>query len=57
MLNLRAFQLSGALGLSEVDARANLDRLLQQHSSEWKEFMLSLGPNSFVADWAVSGRS
>ncbi len=57
MLNLRAFQLSGALGLSEVDARAKLDRLLQQHSREWKGFMLSLGPNSFVADWAVSGRS
>jgi hypothetical protein len=57
MLNLNAFQLSGALGLSEPDTRAKLDRLLRQHSNEWKNFMLSLGQNSFVADWALSARS
>jgi hypothetical protein len=57
MLNLNAFQLSGALGLPEADTRAKLDRLLRQHSSEWKNFMLSLGQNSFVADWALSARS
>ncbi len=57
MLSLRAFQLSGALGLSEADTRAKLDRLLYQHSCEWKNFVLSLGPNSFVNEWALSGRS
>lgn len=57
MLNLRAFQLSGSLGLSEADTAAKLGRLLHQHGCEWKNFMLSLRPNSFVADWAMSGRS
>ena len=56
-LSLSAFQLAGALGLPEADARTKLDRLLRQHSSEWKNFMLSLGQNSFVADWALSARS
>ena len=57
MLTLSGFQLSGALGLKETDARAKLDRLLHQHSCEWRDFMLSLGQNSFVADWALSARS
>jgi 7-cyano-7-deazaguanine synthase in queuosine biosynthesis len=57
MLTLSGFQLSGALGLKETDARAKLDRLLHQHSCEWRNFMLSLGQNSFVADWALSARS
>ena len=57
MLELNAFQLSGALGLPEVDTRAKLTRLLRQHGSEWKNFMVSLGQNSFVADWAMSARS
>ena len=57
VLNLSALQLSGALGLTEADTSAKLDRLLRQHSSEWKNFMTSLGQNSFVADWALSARS
>jgi hypothetical protein len=57
MLNLNAFQLSGALGLPESEVRAKLDRLLRQHGSEWKNFMLSLGQNSFVANWALAARS
>ncbi len=57
MLTLSAFQLSKALGLKEADTRAKLDRLLHQHSCEWRNFMLSLGQNSFVADWALSARS
>jgi Queuosine biosynthesis protein QueC len=56
-VSLQAFQLAGALGLSEEDTRTRLERLLQQHTSEWRNFMSSLGPNSFVADWALSGRS
>lgn len=57
MLNLAALQLGNALELSQADAREKLARLLRQHSSEWENFMLSLGPRSFVADWAVSARS
>jgi hypothetical protein len=53
----QAFQLAGAMGLSEADAQSRLERLLHQHSREWRNFMLSLGPTSFVADWALSGRS
>jgi hypothetical protein len=56
-VSLQAFQLAGAMGLSETDAQSRLERLLHQHSREWRNFMLSLGPNSFVADWALSGRS
>lgn len=56
-LGLNAFQLSGALGIPEVEARAKLERLLRQHSSEWKNFMSSLGQDSFVANWALSANS
>jgi hypothetical protein len=57
ILNRNAFHLSKSLGLAEVDTRTKLDRLLRQHNYEWKNFMLSLGQNSFVADWALSARS
>jgi len=57
VLNLSSFQLSEALGVPEPDVRVKLDRLLCQHRTEWTNFMHSLGQNSFVADWAVSGRS
>lgn len=56
-LNSSAFQLSESLGLTQADTRAKLDTLLRRHSDEWKNFMLSLGQNSFVADWALSARS
>jgi 7-cyano-7-deazaguanine synthase in queuosine biosynthesis len=55
-LDLVAFQLATVLGLAQPDARARLERLLRQHSIEWEAFMLSLGPNSFIADWASRGR-
>jgi hypothetical protein len=54
-LALNAFQLSRPLGLPETDVRARLDRLLTQHGNEWKNFVHSLGKNSFVADWAIHG--
>lgn len=56
-LNLSASLLSQVLGMTEVEIRAKLERLLQQHASEWKSFVASLGENSFVADWAQSARS
>jgi 7-cyano-7-deazaguanine synthase in queuosine biosynthesis len=54
MLGLNAFQLGRALGLTETDARAKLDRMLVQHQQEWKGFVGSLGPSSFIWRWAVA---
>lgn len=52
-LDLNSFQLSRSLGLPELDVQSNLNRLLTQHESEWKDFVHSLGQNSFVANWAI----
>ena len=54
-LNLNAFQLGKAMGISETEAYTKLTRLLTQHGNEWKDFVNSLGKNSFVADWATHG--
>ncbi len=56
-LRLNAFQLSNALAIPESECQTRMDRLLQQHSYEWKNFVHDLGEKSFVADWAVSARS
>jgi hypothetical protein len=50
---LTAFQLSQVLDLSTTQAAENLNRLLTQHSKEWKNYVHSLGQNSFVARWAT----
>jgi hypothetical protein len=52
-LDLNVFQLSRALGLSEQNVQQKLNRLLMQHEKEWKDFVHSLGQNSFVANWAI----
>lgn len=52
MLGLSAFQLSRPLGLAEADVQAKLHRLLVQHKTEWKDFMDSLGKESFLGNWA-----
>lgn len=56
-LDLAADQLGESLGISEEQSRQRLNRLLQQHSREWKNFMSSLGKNSFIHDWALGARS
>jgi hypothetical protein len=56
-LDLAADQLGESLGISEEQSRKKLNRLLQQHSREWKDFMTSLGKNSFIHDWALGARS
>ena len=56
-LDLAAFELSGSLSIPEEQSRKKLNRLLQQHSLEWKNFMASLGKNSFVNDWALGAQS
>ncbi|MBS0251112.1 MAG: 7-cyano-7-deazaguanine synthase [Proteobacteria bacterium] len=50
------FQLSNSLGLREAETASRLDRVLDQHRSEWKAFMASLGSNSFLADWLGGGQ-
>jgi hypothetical protein len=57
MVDLTTSQLGGALALSAAEVRSKLTRLLKQHSAEWTSYIHSLGQNSFIADWAVSGRS
>jgi hypothetical protein len=56
-LDLGAYQLSESLGLIEDDTRKKLNRLLEQHSREWKTFLSDLGQNSFINDWASGARS
>ena len=55
-LDLSAFQLSRACELDESKTRARLDRMLMQHETEWKSFIESLGPDSFVTNWAACAR-
>jgi hypothetical protein len=50
-LDFHAFQLAEVIGLPEKEVRLKLDRLLSQHEREWKEFMASLGPKSFISGW------
>lgn len=49
----QVFQLSRSLGSPEEETRRRLERLLMQHQEEWRSFVDSLGPRSFVAQWAL----
>lgn len=46
-------QLSRSLGLTQEDARARLESLVHRHRDEWQAFLGSVGPRSFVAQWAA----
>jgi len=48
---LAAAQLGRSRRISESEARTRLDHVLTQHEVEWKRFLESLGPKSFVAQW------
>ena len=52
-INLAVSQLARSFSLPEANVRARLERLLGQHESEWKNFLGSLGAQSFVANWAA----
>ena len=54
-LKKQIFLLSGSLGLDERDTRARLERMLRRHEEEWRSFVESLGPRSFVAQWVARG--
>ena len=55
LLDRQIFQLSRSLGVAEQETQQKLERLLTQHAREWKDFVGSLGPRSFVAQWASGG--
>ena len=55
-LDRKSFQLSQCLGKPESEIQAKLARLLKQHEEEWKRFLHSLGPHSFLAKWAYRER-
>jgi Queuosine biosynthesis protein QueC len=46
-------RLVSALKMSTVEVQARLDNLLLQHNEEWKSFVNSLSPESFVRRWVV----
>lgn len=51
----QAFFLSRSLGSNEEETQASLQRMLRRHGEEWREFVDSLGPRSFVAQWIARG--
>lgn len=55
-LAVRASRLGQVCDIPEAEAQQRLVRMLQQHETEWKNFVSSLGPNSFVRRWAASSR-
>lgn len=52
-LERNMFYLSKSLNVSEHEVSLKLRRFLKRHRDEWKAFVRSLGPNSFVTQWAV----
>jgi hypothetical protein len=52
-IGLCAFQLSQSRKLPEAQAKEKLDRMLAQHENEWRNFVTSLGKQSFLTQWAV----
>ena len=54
-LSRQVFLLSRSLGLTEEKVRAKLHRLIRQHAKEWRGFVDSLGPKSFVTRWIGRG--
>jgi len=51
-----AMQIAPDLGVSSEEAEKKLERMLGQHKLEWRNFVDSLGADSFVTKW-TSGRS
>lgn len=51
----QVFRLSRSLGLAEEEVWTKLERLIRQHGEEWRGFIDSLGPKSFVTQWTRRG--
>ena len=54
-LRKQVFLLSRSLGLDERETEDRLERMLRRHEEEWRSFVESLGPRSFVAQWIGRG--
>ena len=52
VLKTNASRLEKPLKLSNSEVRTNLDTLLSEHRNEWISFVASLGPMSFIRNWA-----
>lgn len=50
-INLAVTELSRSRGMTVDATRSSMGRLLNQHESEWMNFLDALGPNSFVTAW------
>jgi 7-cyano-7-deazaguanine synthase in queuosine biosynthesis len=46
-----SYELARVLSIPEEETLLNLKRLLTQHSKEWREFVNSQGPASFLVRW------
>ena len=56
-LDRKIGQLSRSLEVSNIEEVATkVERLLEQHEREWKAFVASLGPESFVRQWALGAK-
>ena len=47
--------LGPALGQGKDQTEESLTRMLSEHASEWKEFVRSMGSNSFIRQWVRAG--
>lgn len=53
-LRRAAILLAGSQRLAADEAESKLDGLLAEHQREWKNFVGSLGAESFIADWIAT---
>ena len=51
----QGYLLDRSLGLDERDTQKELEGMLQRHEEEWRGFIDSLEPSSFVAQWIARG--
>lgn len=55
-LHRHAIQTAPVLGLSPQETEGHMRRMLDQHATEWLDFIVSLGPDSFITRWTDKGR-
>ena len=55
LLHRHAIHIALTLGLPPQDTEEQMRRMLDQHAAEWADFVVSLGPNSFITKWTYRG--
>jgi len=55
-LHRHAIQIAPVLGLSPQETEGHIRRMLDQHATEWSDFIVSLGSDSFITRWTDKGR-